>query len=91
MQKTKTVLRTLRPFKLKNYHESKGLSNFSYLHTLDLPKSSWKKGIDDLSQAAHSWITQQDGQMVFGTAETWCWLCTLTTTTFIKFAKIRNY
>ena len=37
--------------------------------SLDLPKSSWKKGIDDLSRAVHSWITQLDGQTVFGTAD----------------------
>ena len=36
---------------------------------LDLPKSSWKKGIDDLSRAVHSWITQLDGWTVFGTAD----------------------
>ena len=36
---------------------------------LDLPKSSWKKGIDDLSRAVHSWITQLDGRTVFGTAD----------------------
>ena len=36
---------------------------------MDLPKSSWKKGTDDLSQAVHSWRTQLDGWMVFGTAD----------------------
>ena len=36
---------------------------------VDLPKSSWKKGIDDLSRAVHSWITQLDGRTVFGTAD----------------------
>ena len=36
---------------------------------LDLPKSSLKKGRDDLSRTAHSWITQLDGWTVFGMAD----------------------
>ena len=36
---------------------------------LDLPKSFWKKGRDDLSRTAHNWITQLDSRTVFGTAD----------------------
>ena len=37
--------------------------------SLDLPKSSWRKERDDLSQTLNSWITQLDDRMVFGMAD----------------------
>ena len=50
-----------------NYPEQR--SSGVHAPHLDLPKSSWKKGRDNLSLTAHSWITQLGGQTVFGTAD----------------------